>query len=126
MRSRWDGGCECVRQTWCAIEDSWGCELELELELDVRGRLHISQSDGSGWVGCGGAELGRVGARVCVGVLGVVFAFCITIERYLSAMLVPELDGGGAVVVSRSEERTNCTRLRRMPEVNGRWCSGGR
>jgi len=85
--------------------------------------LHISQISGEV---SGGAECVRVGAgEACVGVLGVVFVF-ITIERYLSAMLAPdEVDGVGAVV-SRSEARTNGTRLRRMPEVNGRWCSGGR
>lgn len=73
-------------------------------------------------------RIGGEGAR-WVGVLGDVLAagWLITIERYLSAMLVPEEEEGvGAGVVSRSEERTNCTRFRRMPELKGRCCSGGR
>lgn len=73
-------------------------------------------------------RIGGEGAR-WVGVLGdvLVVVWPITIERYLSAMLVPEEEGVGVVVVvSRSEERTNCTRFRRMPELKGRCCSGGR
>jgi hypothetical protein len=80
----------------------------------------------------GGADCVVRGGGDCslgVGVLGDVFGVdCfITIERYVSAMFAPEVvEEAGVVVVSRSEERTNFTRLRRTPEVNGRCCSGGR
>jgi hypothetical protein len=75
--------------------------------------VRIGGDDGASWIGVFGDVLGA--------------GWLITIERYLSAILVPEDEEGvGAVVVSRSEERTNCTRLRRMPELKGRCCSGGR
>lgn len=122
MRSRCEGGWECGRQTWWASVAEWRLWV---------GRLHISQSSCGCGCGCdgfdsGGAECVRSGDGLWVGVLGVVFGF-ITIERYLSAMLAPEVEVEvGGVVVSRSEERTKGTRLRRMPEVKGRCCSGGR
>jgi hypothetical protein len=150
VRSRWDGGWECVRQTWCARDASWGWSAWVV----VMGRLHISQKVSacesgvvcSGSVGASGSSAGAgnvasvVGGADCVvrgggdksldvGVLGDVVDFdCfITMDRYVSAMLAPEVaEEAGVVVVSRSEERTNLTRLRRMPEVKGRWCSGGR
>lgn len=83
----------------------------------------MSGVGGADWVRIGGDS----GAR-WVGVVGDVLGadWLITIERYLSAMLVPEEEGFGAVVVSRLEERTNSTRLRRTPELKGRCCSGGR
>lgn len=101
-----------------------------------RGNLHTSQSSGAGsgigsesGVACAvaGAEfIARVGEFARAGVLGEVLGACfITIERYVSAMLRPE-DVDGVEVVSRLEERTNGTGLRRIPEVNGRWVSGGR
>jgi hypothetical protein len=63
------------------------------------------------------------------------FSFGRTIERYLSAGLKPEVVDGVVVVVvvvevvvfsSCSEERTNCTRLRRIPAPKMRWSSRGR
>lgn len=66
VRSRCDGGWECVRQTWCAREDSWGrgldagrvlgpvdegrfsplsCEVATtDVEVDEMGRLQTSQT----------------------------------------------------------------------------------
>lgn len=75
----------------------------------------------------GGADcVLRSDGKVSFGVLGdVLGAGFITSERYVSAMLLPRVDEGW-VVESRSVDRTNATGLRRMPEVNGRACSGGR
>jgi hypothetical protein len=87
--------------------------------------LHTSHR----WTGAGTAEgdggaeavsLRAAGSDVWLGA----FSFGRTIERYLSAGLRPEdVDWGVVVVVvevvvvfsSCSEERMNCTRLRRIP-----------
>lgn len=45
MRSRCDGGCEWVRQIWCAREDSWGrgfWSVASAVALGI-GILHTSQ-----------------------------------------------------------------------------------
>lgn len=124
-----------MRQTWCASEASCGFS-----GLAPRGSLHTSQTSGAdtcsgAGVGSGGGVALAVGGAECVprvggdgtvGVLGDVLGACfITMERYVSAMLLPDVDGA-LDVVSRSEDRTNGTGLRRTPEVNGRRVSGGR
>ena len=145
LRSRWDGGWECVRQTWWAREASWGRleevdVVESELWASESGRLQTSQwrvvggLEGTAASGDGGAECvrGAEGASSLVGALeGAVFLDLRTIERYASATLVP-LDGvedgraGPVVLSSCSEDRTKGTRLRRMPAPKTRWSSSGR
>lgn len=64
---------------------------------------------------------------VFVGVEGDVFdVFCCfrTIERYVSAILVPVEDE--PAVVFSSPERTKGTLLRRIPAPKTRWSSNGR
>lgn len=84
MRSRWDGGCECSKQTWCAREASCGVS-----GLVPSGNLHTVQSSGTSGFGGGvasadaGADcIARVGGDGHVGVFGDVFgAVFMTIER---------------------------------------------
>lgn len=47
-------------------------------------------------------------------------------ERYAFATFRPEDADVDGVEVFKSEERTNGTGFRRMPDVKGRWVSGGR
>lgn len=127
VRSRCDGGCECVRQTWWASEASCGRSIVVvELSVDLSeesGKLHISQCPldfvevgavvGGDVCEVGGAECVSRGDGSCsAGVLGDVLSllFCFkTIDRYALAMLGPAGVEDGRVVVfnSCSEDRTN-------------------
>lgn len=105
--------------------------------------MHISQNKWEALCG-GGAMASDVGGAECVVLVGGdidrdlgVFADVLgsvdplrTIERYVSAILGPGLADDGLVCVvvfsSCSDERTNGTRLRRIPAPKTRWSSSGR
>ena len=99
----------------------------LDWEEDVAGRGNASAGGGAEYVVRGGIE--RV-PLVTLEVLSLGLDCGSTIERYLSAIVVPDgvEDGrAGAVVFnSCSEERTKGTRLRRIPAPKMRWSSSGR
>lgn len=148
MRSRWEGGWECARQSWCAREASClfrkvrsGSMLVSELFVGVgagagSGKLQISQT--------GLRSCSRSRSRSAAAVAGFSAVegsdfpsppFGSTIERYLSAILGPGPVPGPVDVVlvlvlvvlsSCCDERTNGTRLRRIPAPKTRWSSRGR